>query len=165
MKLIKRLWGKVDIYFVFVDLWAPAGFHTLPKTSNLFLKLKNISSFHSVLFGVRQNAFSAYADSSSGVVWMHKWSRFGSFQTSKCHAAWVWEVWGLECVTAGCPSLADEAGSWMMGVHGAVWRRRRPGRRGVCWWGDRPSVRTWKWYTFRGFSPMRQWSRSPGSGA
>lgn len=24
-----------------------------------------------------------------------------------CHAAWVWEVHQLECVTAGCPSLAD----------------------------------------------------------
>lgn len=32
-------------------------------------------------------------------------------------AAWVWEVRGLECGTAGRPSLADEAGSWMMGVH------------------------------------------------
>ena len=74
---------------------------------------------------------------------------------------------GWNVLTAGCRSLADEAGSWLTGAHRAERRRRRPGRRGVSPSlppsSYRPSVRTWKRYIFRGFSPMKQWIRPPGA--
>lgn len=67
----------------------------------------------------------------------------------------AWEVWGLECWTAGCAGSADEAGSWMMGgTHGG----------GGGSLGDEGYIIILLWEP-GGLSPMRQWSRSPGSGA
>lgn len=74
-----------------------------------------------------------------------------------------------------CNSWLSEFGRcWMMRTLWAMWRRRRKKRRkgrrrsvggeeSFC--PNRPSVRTWKECFFRGFSPMRQWSRSLGRAA
>lgn len=78
---------------------------------------------------------------------------------------------GVGGPTAGmCNSWLSESGRcWRMRALRAVRRRKRRRRKSVG--GEDPvfpdplSVRTWKECFFRGFSPVRQWSRSLGKAA